>query len=431
MSTPVINQTAPGTLLSVLADALETTQRDSKSVGLLIVHLENYDRLVSAFGYRLGNLVIAAFAERLQEVARPKDRVLRISDSKFALIINSLSNTNILMLAASKITQIFAKPIPTGANNITVDMRIGIAAGPDPASSAELLLQHAETALLAAVTDQRCSATYSAEQAERTTDSLRLEIELDLAIKRNEFELHYQPKISSRDFRPCGAEALIRWNNRKRGPVSPEVFIPIADRQGRMEPLTSFVLNTALRQASEWPCRGSELAISINVTPRLILESDLVAMVAGALKLWDFEPSRLIVEITEGAIMTDPNRSFKVLSELRRIGVKISIDDFGTGYSSLAYFKNIPANELKIDKSFVLNMFEDDGDKQIVKAIIELSRGFGLEVTAEGVEDQKTAALLAELRCDRLQGYHFSRPLPHDDFIAWLDAYERKAALTG
>jgi EAL domain-containing protein (putative c-di-GMP-specific phosphodiesterase class I) len=165
------------------------------------------------------------------------------------------------------------------------------------------------------------------------------------------------------------------------------------------------------------------------VTPRLLLDSDLVDMVAGALRLWDFEPARLVLEVTEGAVMTDPARSFRILTALRELGVQISIDDFGTGYSSLTHFKNIPADELKIDKSFVLNMLEDDGDKQIVRTIIELSKGFGLQVTAEGVEDEQTAAMLAEMRCDRLQGYYYSRPLPQHEFVTWLEAYERRIAV--
>ena len=427
MPAQLVNQTNPNAVLRLLAKALDADRAASLSTGLLIVHLENFDRLVSAFGYRMGNLVMTAFAERLTGVVRPKDRVVRISDSKLAVLTPSLRNTSILLLAASKIAQIFAKPIPTGSNNITVNLRIGMAVGPEPAQSADLLLQHAETALLAAVTEEQAWSMYSEAQAERATDSLRLEIEVDLAIKQTEFELYYQPKISSRDFKPCGAEALIRWNSRKRGPVSPEVFIPIADREGRMEPLTRFVLNTALRQAADWPGRWGALGVAINVTPRLILESELVAIVSSALRLWDFDPARLTIEITEGAIMSHPKRSFEILSELRELGVTISIDDFGTGYSSLAYFKNIPADELKIDKSFVLNMFEDRGDKQIVKTIIELSRGFGLKVTAEGVEDERTAAILAELNCNRLQGYYFSRPLPQDEFIAWLEAYGRTA----
>jgi len=170
--------------------------------------------------------------------------------------------------------------------------------------------------------------------------------------------------------------------------------------------------------------------VSINLSPKTLQYDELVEMLEGSLKLWDFEPSRLIIEITEGALMDNPEESFQVLNSIRRLGVKISIDDFGTGYSSLAYFKNIPADELKIDKSFVLNMFDDEGDKKIVRAIVQLSKQFGLEITAEGVEDERTSRILAEFECDRLQGYHYSRPLPSNDFLEWIQQFRRQHSET-
>ena len=415
-----VNQTDPGSFLRLLDKRLVGDDGAAAPLGLLVVHLENFDRLVSAFGYKMGQRLIGAFAEQLREHVRAQDKIVRISDSKFAIIVSSLRNPGILVLAANKIGKICAKPIPIGSNELTANLRIGMAAAPAHGSDAETLLQNAETALLAAVSDEADYSIFEPDQLRRVTDSLRLEVELDLAIKRKEFELYFQPKISTRDFRPCGAEALIRWNNPDRGFVSPEVFIPLADRSGRIEPLTSYVLNAALKQAAEWP---EPLSVSVNVSAKMLQSPDLADMVEVALKLWNFEPARLVIEITEGALMSNPETSFEILTDIRKLGVKISIDDFGTGYSSFAYFKNIPADELKIDKSFVMNMFDDAGDKKIVRAIIQLSKEFGLDVTAEGIEDQRTAQILAELECDRLQGYHYSRPIPQQDFIAWLSHY--------
>ena len=426
-----VNQMDPRAFLRGLDDAITEARSEGQSIGLIVIHLENFDRLVSAFGYRMGHNVVAAFAEQLRETVRAQDDVVRISDSKFAVIIKALRNQGILVLAANKISQILARPIPTGQSNVTVAMRMGISTSPEQAREADELLQQAETALLSALGDDTTYALYSTAQSERALDSLGLELELDMAIKRGEFTLCYQPKISASDFKPCGAEALLRWTNPKRGPISPDVFIPMADRTGRIEPLTSFVLNTALRQAAEWPTQHGELSVAVNVTPNVIENTDLVGMVASAMAMWDLPANRLFIEITEGAIITNPDASFRVLKALREVGVHVSIDDFGTGYSSLAYFKNIPADELKVDKSFVINMFEDEGDKQIVRTVIELARGFGLKVTAEGVEDARTAAVLSELECDYLQGYHYSRPLPQHEFIAWLDAYSSFDAKTG
>lgn len=413
-----VNQTDPNAFLHSLTALLAESKESGCSLGLLIVHIENFDRLASGFGYRSANQVIGSVAERLRSSVRDTDQVVRISESKFAVVITALQSDGILILAANKIEKLCAQSVTMGENELAVSLRIGIAAGSNETVGADLLLQNAETALLAAARDDISYSVFAPAQLENVSNSLNLEIELDMAIRRKEFELYYQPKVSSRDFEPCGAEALIRWNNPKRGYVSPDVFIPLADQAGRIEPLTSFVLNTALRQASEW---GVELPVSVNVTPRLLLSSELVEIVESALRMWDTHPGRLIIEITEGAIMTDPTTSFRVLSQLRALGVGISIDDFGTGYSSLSYFKNIPADELKIDKSFVLNMLNDEGDKRIVKAVVNLSKEFGLKVTAEGVEDEETARALAALKCDILQGYHYSRPLPQADFMAWLN----------
>jgi EAL domain-containing protein (putative c-di-GMP-specific phosphodiesterase class I) len=300
---------------------------------------------------------------------------------------------------------------------------MGIATGPEQADDADELFRYAETAVLSALETDSRYAMYSQNLSERAIDSLALELDLELAIKRGEFELCYQPKVATDNFLPCGAEGLLRWTHSRRGAVSPDIFIPIADRTGSIHAITYFVLNTALRQAGEWPTQHGDLSVSINATPKVIENLEFAGTVASAIQLWNFNPERLIVEITESAIMNDPGKSFRVLTELRDIGVKIAIDDFGTGYSSLAYFKNIPADELKIDKSFVINMLENSGDRQIIRAVIELSRGFGLQVTAEGVEDAETARTLADIRCDCLQGFYYSKALPHRELIGWLNAY--------
>lgn len=299
---------------------------------------------------------------------------------------------------------------------------MGIASG-SAATDPETLHRNAEIALLTAISDDTDYAVLAPGQRERASESLQLENELDKAIKDRSFEVHYQPKVSAVDFRPCGAEALLRWNSPQCGPVSPDVFIPLADRPGHMEPLTSFVLSTAIRHALEW---AAPLPVSVNVSTGMLLNLELVEIVGNALGMWDFEPARLYLEVTEGALMTDPDASLSVLNSLRELGVRISIDDFGTGYSSLAYFKSIPATELKIDKSFVLSMLQEEGDKRIVDAVIQLSKGFRMQVTAEGVEDEQTARALAQPGCDILQGFHFARPMPHDDFLTWLAEHEAR-----
>ncbi|MBT8062318.1 MAG: EAL domain-containing protein, partial [Gammaproteobacteria bacterium] len=281
------------------------------------------------------------------------------------------------------------------------------------------------TALLVAADDSKRYCLYSPDTMERVVNLWGLEQDLDDAVQSGELELFYQPKISVATGCPCGAEALMRWSSPTRGFVPPDVFIPIADSTGRIETLTWFALNAASRQTMQWSERWGPLSVAVNVTPNIVEHSDLIRLAHNATGLWDLPPERLVIELTEGALMRKPEQSLHILNEIRAAGIKVAIDDFGTGYSSLAYFKNIPADELKIDKSFVLNMLNDEADERIVRAVISLAHSFGLKVTAEGVEDKQTADALAELGCDYLQGYYYSRPTSQPEFSAWLDNFSQ------
>jgi len=412
----------PTGALGLLDGALASAASEPRPLGLLLVEITSFDRVSAAFGPAFASALARTVGERLQQAARPTDKIARVTGAKFAVVVDPARNQAVLVLAAQRFRQALDGPIPVGDANVNAVPRIGIALA-GGATEANRWLQHAEAALLAAALDDAPYAVYTPALAARAADSLALELDLEAAVKRNELEVFFQPKVSAATLEPCGAEALLRWTTPARGRVSPEVFVPLADKLGLIEPLTAFVLNTALRQSAEWPARAGPLAVSVNVTPRVVEGGELPGLVANALGMWDARPEHLYVEITEGAIMHNPQTSFAVLRELREQGVHVSIDDFGTGYSSLAYFKNIPADELKIDKSFVMRMLEDEGDRKIVRAVIELAKSFGLKVTAEGVEGAETALALAELRCDALQGYYFSPPLPHSQFVAWLEGY--------
>lgn len=411
-------------LIGLLDGYLSRAERVEQSVGLIVIHIDQFERLMTTHGFRESNRVAAELARRLASSIRDRDSILRISDSKIAVIIDALRNPGILILAASKLRELCAAPIRVADESVTLSVHMGLASGPAEAIEAETLHHNAEVALLTAITEKTEFATFRQDQRERSGRLLQLEGELDKAIDTKSFELHYQPKVNATDFLPCGAEALLRWNTERYGPVSPDVFIPLADRPGRIEPLTSFVLSTAIRQALDWP---DNLPVSVNISTGMLLNSELAEMVGNTLGMWDFEPQRLCLEVTESALMSDPEASQSVLRSLRELGVQFSIDDFGTGYSSLAYFKSIPANELKIDKSFVLNLSKDESDERIVNAVVQLSKGFGMKVTAEGVEDEETALMLGQLGCDYLQGFHFARPMPHSDLIEWLTQSQPRA----
>jgi len=423
MRKKLLNQTEQSVFLHALQEMLVRSREADGSLGLLVIRLDDLDRINTSFGYEAGNTLLATFAGQLQGLARKSDRVIRIGTRKFVLLLTEVMNQEHVILAANKIIRTANKPFTLDGRTLTTPVTIGIAICPEHAETAESLLQSAEIALESARREESPYFLYSDSDAD-DTDLLGMENELDDALENGQVEMYYQPKIRIRDLKPCGAEALMRWTSPMRGFVPPDVFIDLADKTGRIQPLTWFALNTALRQASEWPDIWGALSVSVNVTPNIVDDADLVDLVKNAISMWDTQPDRLVIEVTEGALMTNPEKSFKILKGLRSHGVQISIDDFGTGYSSLSYFKNIPANELKIDKAFVMNMFDDKADEQIVRSVIELAHIFDLGVVAEGVENQATVDLLSELKCDSIQGYYFSRPLPQRDFVAWLENYE-------
>ena len=417
-----VTQADPNTFLNVLDSAIGGPS-ERRPLGLVIVHVENFARLVSAHGYRQATEMLAAFSAHLETIIRPQDSLVRVGEARFAVVIMDIHNEGHLVLAAHKILRSMDEQLEFPGTPVRLDLRLGLAMSPEHGGDSDSLLQVAETALLMAADDSKRYCVYAPDAMDRVVNLWGLEQELDGAVQSNELELFYQPKISVATGRPCGAEALMRWSSPTRGFVPPDVFIPVADATGRIETLTWFALNTAARQAARWSEQSGPLSVAINVTPNIVEQSDLMRLAHNAIGLWDLPSERLVIELTESALMRRPEHSLHVLNGLRAAGIRVAIDDFGTGYSSLAYFKRIPADELKIDKSFVLNMLTDKGDARIVQAIISLAHSFGLVVTAEGVEDKQTADALSELGCDYLQGYFYSRPVPQKQFCAWLASY--------
>lgn len=423
MESAIVNQTDSATFLQAIDSALRGRTASSPSLGLIVANIENLEHLTSAFGYRKALPLLAALAEKLRTIIGSDDTVIRFGDAKFGILVSELKNEGHLMLAANKILREIGRSLAAGSESLEAQMRIGATASRGHGDDPDTMLQQAETALLAARQDNRDFLLYEPAQTGRLRSALGLAKEIEGALDQSEISMFYQPKVAATDRRPVGAEALMRWSSPSRGFVPPDVFIPIADETGHIESLTWFAVNAALRQLNEWPDAWGPLSVAINVTPSIVEQADLEELLNSAKGLWGVPANRITIEVTENALMR-PNESFAPLNALRQTGVQVSIDDFGTGYSSLSYFNTIPADELKIDKSFVTKMLEDDGYARVVRTIIDLAHSFGLRVTAEGVEDKKTADALAALSCDYLQGYLFSRPLPQAEFTAWLTEYQ-------
>lgn len=404
--------------LTLLRRCVTLSNEQRAPAALLVVDVDQFAHFNNVHGYGLGDRMLQHLAGLLGQVARAHDYTARIGDNRFALILNRVLNKGHVELAVQKLFRLLDVPYQDEATRFRVPVTVGVALCPLHASQPEGLLRRAEAALARArAAGLRHDYAPDAPADLDISDMWDLEIQLAGAIERGEMSLHYQPQVRASDRRFVGAEALMRWTSPSRGPVSPEVFIPIAERTGQIRPLTAWALNTALRQAAEWHTDGP-ITVSVNLPGMLATQPDLPELVEAALRLWGSDRVQLVLEVTESSLM-DAARAFASLAQLRALGVRISIDDFGTGYSCLAYFKSIPADELKIDRSFVRELLTDRANADIVRLIVDLSRRFGLSVAAEGVEDEATFEALREIGCDVVQGFVVGRPMAAAQLHKW------------
>ncbi len=418
------------TYMEILGHYVGEAESKGKKLGLLLVELENLRSINMTMGYHVGRELLVSAADRLQSVCRSRDRVIQFGDQNFAILLAGIRNEGHAELAANKIWRKLNDQVAVGQQRLVLEISIGIAIFPGHASTAPTLMQAAETAQRAATSSTHWQV-YSEERTAESTGLVSLQAELDSALRQGRLEMHYQPKIRLGDASTYGVEALMRWFHPERGAIRPDTFIGLAEKMGKIEPLTWFALNTALRQFREWPIQHGPFNVAVNMTPEIIQKPDFCEIVANALNVWDVAPAQLTLEITETALMTNPAVSFRTLSALRDLGVRISIDDFGTGYSSLSYFKNIPATELKIDRSFVAKMLDNPGDRQIVQVIIDLAHAFGLDVVAEGIEDQSTADALTSMGCQSAQGYFYGKPMSHCELVKRLSHADAPIEVAG
>ena len=417
---------------SSYSDCLEAIRgriaaRDSKlyDVAVLVVYAHQLERLYASAGQVNAGRMLDELRNRLAQVLRPGDYFTRLSDRKFAFVLSNLRNQGHAILAANKILRAGAEPIAAGGQQSTIKLSVGIGMFPAHGRTPEALMQCSEVALLEAWKTSQSVVVYTGRKTQELVDGGDLEGQLANALERGDLILNYQPKVAMPDLRVVGAEALMRWNRPESGNVPPDIFIDVAEMTGQIDPLTHFAFHRALRQLAEWPESLRRMSVAVNVTPSLVCNPDLVDMIQGAAKRWSVELSRLTVEVTENALVIDRPRSHRVLTELRELGVRIAIDDFGTGYTSLSYLKEIPADELKIDKSFVMNMLANKADRKIVEQTIGLAHSFDLAAVAEGVEDEKVSQELVAMGCDFAQGFHYARPLAPDKFVEWVHGWRR------
>ena len=390
---------------------------------LLMLDLDRFKHVNDVLGHDVGDELLIGVSQRLQDLCASRGAELaRLAGDEFALLVTHANEATAVHIAQA-ILQDFKRPLHIHDHLVDVGAGIGIVIYPQHGRDVMQLLSRAELAMYAAKQRQSGSMVYDAALDAGSQQSLSLLSELRRAIEGNELRLYLQPKLDFKTGRVMAAEALVRWLHPTRGLVPPMQFIPFAEQTGFISELTRWVIAEAalaVRQAAD---AGITLKLSVNLSTRDLMGQDLPARIDALLAEQGVEPSSLCLEITESAIMDDPQRALATLEQLSAMGFKLSIDDFGTGYSSLAYLKRLPVDELKIDKSFVMAMERDLDDAKIVRSTIELAHNLGLTVVAEGVETAKAWQLLEKLGCDEGQGYFIGRPMPHADFLGWLQAW--------
>ena len=400
--------------------AIASTARSGRHVGLMLLDLDRFKEVNDTLGHHYGDELLKQVSERLRRELRSADTVGRLGGDEFVVLLSEVVDPADAWTAAERILDAFAEPFQLDDVTLNVDSSIGIAIAPEHGADFDELMQHADIAMYTAKETHSGRAIYSGDLNTHNTSRLQLLGDLRRAlVDLDQIVLHYQPKIDLQSGRITGVEALVRWQHPARGLLGPVEFIPSAEGTGIIRPLTQVVLRKALQQVAIWG-PGSDLTMAVNVSTRCLLDTSFVGMVTRLLTDTGVSAERLELEITESAIMTDPEHAIEVLTELAGMGITLSIDDFGTGYSSMAYLKRLPVQQLKIDRTFVTDMTSDASADAIVRSSLELARNLGLTVVAEGVETADVARRLQETGCEWAQGYFYARPMAADALDSWL-----------
>ncbi len=393
--------------------------RDNQTFGVLVLDLDRFKEVNDVRGHHVGDHVLREVGKRLRSVLRDSDTVARMGGDEFAMILHN-ANKEACMHVAKKICQSLEPAIMTDNASIIIGASVGIAMYPDHGEDEVELLKSADLAMYDAKRAGTGFSVFDTEENTRRTNRLKLIADLDAAINNNRLALHYQPIVDLKTNQVRGVEALCRWIHPERGFIPPDDFIALAEQKGLIQALTLWVLDTALAQCAAWHAQGLQIGMSVNLSTRNFLDPELPSKVAGYLKKWQVPAQWLSLEITESMTMSDPARALEIIRTLDVMGVKISIDDFGTGYSSLAYLKKLQVDELKIDRSFVLELDKDKDNQSIVRSTIDLAHSLGLMVVAEGIETESIMNMLNGYGCDKVQGYFLCKPKPAEDVTRWL-----------
>jgi diguanylate cyclase (GGDEF)-like protein len=418
---PVTRLPSRRLFLEKLAAAL-AIKEEGRSVGVLLIGIDAFKGINSGFGFEVGDELLRIVAGRLRHCVRNADTLARWGGDEFAVLLESMSRPEDAPFVAQRILYALSRPFSRHGQDFYLTASVGIALHPADGVDVSSLIQHANAAMYRVkLLGGNNYYVYSSQVNVHLSDRLAMANRLRGAAKREEFVLHYQPQFDVRDGKVVGLEALLRWNDSGRGQRSPAEFIPVLEETGLIVSVGEWVLRKACTQARAWQFAGlSHLRVSVNLSPKQFREKELPRTVLSILRETGLDPGSLELELTESVLMDDQKYSVAVLDELKDLGALIALDDFGTGYSSLGVLKQFPVDTLKIDRSFIRDLGEDEEDRAICSAIVNLGQALNLQVMAEGVETEAQVGILRQQGCHLIQGFFFARPMPPDDIWTWL-----------
>lgn len=399
--------------------SIELSKKKKESFAVLVVSISRYREIIDTLGRQAGDKLLTELHDRIMNELNAVGNIARVTSNLLGMILSPMEREKITK-AVSQVSKCLALPFSTEDFELHVEGNIGISFYPEHGEDAGLLIQRANVANDLSKGSHTSFAIYDEQSDPYSKERLAVMTELRHSIDAGDLRLYYQPKVDLKTGKISDVEALVRWEHPERGLISPDNFIPMAEKTGLIHPLTAWVFNEAISQQKRWHDAGLDLRVAVNVSANILRNPRFPQRVKEVLHANGVDPSQLVVEITESAMMVDPEDAAEMLSILDGMGIAISIDDFGTGYSSLSYLSRLPVSELKIDRSFVIGMAENDNDMIIIRSTVDLGRNLGLKVVAEGVESQGEWDQLAKLGCDMIQGYLISKPRPADDLEQWL-----------
>jgi EAL domain-containing protein (putative c-di-GMP-specific phosphodiesterase class I)/GGDEF domain-containing protein len=420
LKTSIDNVSQRDKLYCFLQEQLERAQQEDREIAIVLIKIFELNHMEINIGFPALELVSKRIQSRLLACTPHYENVIQTAIDGFLVVVPNVLNRGHLAIVAERISREIKTAIRIEQETIELEPSIGIASAVDCKNRGQSLYNNALLALENGRLSNQKNVLYDPQFSAQMKKVWDLKKDIEAAIHDNQFELYFQPKVALRTMTVEGAEALIRWKHPLYGMVKPDDFIPIAEQSGQIHAITEWVIKSACQQLAEIIALFPDFKLSINVTANNLSSPDLMLLLEDTISIWNVPAKNMVIEVTETTLMSDIELSISKLERVRELGFGVSIDDFGTGYSSLAYFKQIPATELKIDKSFIDSLVVESNDKKVVSLIIFLAKQFDLRVVAEGVESKAALNSLVQLRCDYAQGYYFARPLPLQELFYWM-----------